>query len=661
MYNPINFCRMSQKLWGRTNMSRFRSWFANLTIRHKLMWGFGLMVFLIFIASLLNLWTQNNAHHTNREMIAAADQALLAEQLRSNAIAADRSIKEGVLGYLSRGVDSMIDPFNGADQFLQDSLNTLAEIRQNTADPAQHETLDVLEENLTSIQTGMVSIIVPQAEQRGNATTGQIGELVSELNDIQNVLDADTHPALVAEFEALKVALADFLPDPGTVTAAMTTINTKIANIKTLLADTNLPDSEQARLVDYFSTAELDIATFIASDLVMGLRIADSIEKVDATSLAVSEYVDFQTQAQATAQNKLDEQRERVQIVQFVITGLVIVLALGLSMIISLPIVQPLQALTTVTKQIAQGNYDRQTHITSRDEIGQLAQSIDAMVQVIKTRETDLREQTNQLRIATAQANEASRVKSEFLASVSHELRTPLNAIIGFSDLLILGVAGELNDKQRHQIDRLRQNGQRLLELVNDVLDLARIEAKRVEISAKPFQPRDLIESIQNQVAPLATKKALEFKNVIDPALPDTLIGDDKRISQVIINLLSNAFKFTEKGQVTLIAAPGKDNPATWSIAVQDTGMGIPPHALDLIFEEFRQVDGSPTRAYGGTGLGLAISRQLTRMMGGQIAVASQLGVGSTFTVTLPIDMSMTDQELAREETAAVRVPVEER
>jgi signal transduction histidine kinase len=323
---------------------------------------------------------------------------------------------------------------------------------------------------------------------------------------------------------------------------------------------------------------------------------------------------------------------------------------------VSKSITTPLQELVSVTKHLAgqrpasmpkngsKGTPESArdgrgfTHATvkSRDEVGQLAQSFNEMVSAIQKHEQELRDQAESLRVATAKAKEAARVKGEFLANMSHELRTPLNAIIGFSDMLLMGMGGELTEKQRHKVGRLRDNGTRLLNLVNDILDVTRIEAQRIELVPRPFSPREIAERLTNQMKVLAEQKGLEFRVGVDPELPQSLVGDQQRIEQVIVNLLSNAFKFTERGSVFLeIAADRAAH--TWSIAVMDSGIGIPPHAREIIFEEFRQLDGGTTRAYKGSGLGLAITRNLVRIMDGRIDVASELGKGSTFTVTLPL------------------------
>lgn len=325
----------------------------------------------------------------------------------------------------------------------------------------------------------------------------------------------------------------------------------------------------------------------------------------------------------------------------------------GASLIVSRAITRPLQAITNVAQRISEGDLSTRAVSTSQKEMNQLATTFNEMIDAIQKREADLRKQAEELRVAVARAKEAARLKGEFLATVSHELRTPLNAIIGFSDMLLAGMSGPLNEKQEHKITRLKENGARLLALINDLLDITRIEAGRLETVEKPYSPRAMTERVAAQMESLAEKNKLQFKLNISPDLPENLIGDEKRVEQVIVNLISNAVKFTPKGSVSLDVETDLDQ-KKWKIMVSDTGIGIPPHARDLIFEQFRQVDGSYTRTYRGSGLGLAISRDLVRMMNGQIGVESELDVGSTFTVTLPLNLP--DSESTPELEVAIHV-----
>ena len=235
---------------------------------------------------------------------------------------------------------------------------------------------------------------------------------------------------------------------------------------------------------------------------------------------------------------------------------------------------------------------------------------------------------------AQKQAEEANRLKSEFLATMSHELRTPLNSIIGYTDFLLMS-ANNLNDKQTDYLNRVVSNGERLLALINDVLDLSKIEAARVELLRKPFAPAELLEGVRVRTQGLADQKDVKFETFMDPSLPLRLEGDVQRLEQILTNLIGNAIRFTKEGSIKVAFA--RNGAERWRMEVTDTGIGIPAHALEYIFDEFRQVDGSPQREYGGTGLGLAIVRKLAQLMGGTIQVESEVGKGSKFTVQLPL------------------------
>jgi signal transduction histidine kinase/methyl-accepting chemotaxis protein len=234
------------------------------------------------------------------------------------------------------------------------------------------------------------------------------------------------------------------------------------------------------------------------------------------------------------------------------------------------------------------------------------------------------------------QLKDVDRLKSEFLTSMSHELRTPLNSIIGFADVLLQGIDGELNDLALNDIRLIYNSGQHLLALINDILDIAKIEAGRMELVHEAIHVEDIINDMLATSNSLIKDKPIAVAVNIAKNLPP-VYADKLRLSQILLNLFSNAVKFTAKGQITLTAAIEEAEPDKVSIAVIDTGIGIPADKLDAVFDRFRQADSSTTREYGGSGLGLAICKELVEMHGGQLKAESRVGVGSKFYFTVPI------------------------
>jgi two-component system sensor histidine kinase/response regulator len=237
-----------------------------------------------------------------------------------------------------------------------------------------------------------------------------------------------------------------------------------------------------------------------------------------------------------------------------------------------------------------------------------------------------------ELQEALEAAQAATRTKSLFLAMMSHELRTPLQAVLGYADLLLLGPEASLTPEQREDLSYIHSGASRMVELIEHLLDLSRMEAGRLELAAEPVDLAEIIEQVRQDVAPQAAAKALAVQIDAPASLPPAL-GDPDRLRQILLNLAGNAVKFTEQGTVCIRAREAGDG---ISLAVIDTGIGISPEALPYIFEEFRQVDGSLTRRYGGAGLGLAIARRLAEQMGGNLTVVSTPGSGSTFTLRMP-------------------------
>ena len=303
-----------------------------------------------------------------------------------------------------------------------------------------------------------------------------------------------------------------------------------------------------------------------------------------------------------------------------------------------------------VTRVFEDGDYSLRSDIVGQDELGVLAGRVNTMLDQIAQRDEILRahadtlataveERTSELTRANEQLKQANKTKSEFLANTSHEIRTPLNAILGMSELAL---DSGLTGKQREYVSVVKKSGKTLLNLINDILDLSKIEAGRIDIERVPFNLSDLLDDLADMFRSKSAEKELEFVFDVAPDVPRGLVGDPLRLRQILANLLSNSFKFTERGEVRLsirLEAPGPCGQEL-TFKVSDSGVGIPQNKLEMIFSPFTQADGSTTRLFGGTGLGLSICASLARMMGAEgIGVESLQGVGSTFTVTLPFEI----------------------
>ncbi|HEV8436797.1 MAG TPA: ATP-binding protein [Methylomirabilota bacterium] len=297
-----------------------------------------------------------------------------------------------------------------------------------------------------------------------------------------------------------------------------------------------------------------------------------------------------------------------------------IALALILGYAISWSVIGPVRQMDARLRDIASGDFSGQVQIANRDELGALAANLNRM--------------NRELGRLYQQLEAASRHKSEFLANMSHELRTPLNAIIGFSEVLHERMFGELNDKQAEYVQDIVASGRHLLSLINDILDLSKIEAGRMELDLGTFSLPVALDTALTLVRERATRHGITLTLTIDERLGDVL-ADERKVKQILLNLLSNAVKFTPDGGRIRLAAAVADGSV--EISVSDTGIGIAPEDQEAIFEEFRQVGGDYTRKREGTGLGLTLTKKFVEMHGGTIWVKSEPGQGSTFTFTFPL------------------------
>lgn len=318
-------------------------------------------------------------------------------------------------------------------------------------------------------------------------------------------------------------------------------------------------------------------------------------------------------------------------------------------------IVKPVLHLKDVSDQVARGNLELRADIRTGDEFEELSHTFNRMLRHLVTVQdelravnTDLDGKVDQLAQVNLRLYEMNKLKDDFLATMSHELRTPLNSILGFSD--ILARSENLSDKQKRFVRNIQTSGNALMVMINDLLDLAKIESGRVEIQVVECSLADLVERQIGLLNPLADKRNIDLSYEIDPAIPP-LVQDSVKIQQILNNLLSNAIKFTPEGGRVRVRARRVDD-VLFEFVVEDTGIGIPLNEQATIFEKFRQGHTVPgqsdamTREYGGTGLGLSIVKELSKLLGGEVSLVSEFGKGSTFSVRLP--MRLDEQPSAR-------------
>jgi signal transduction histidine kinase len=436
------------------------------------------------------------------------------------------------------------------------------------------------------------------------------------------------------------IAMALLLKDEDTI-ANFLRENNRFNNMLARLEEAASLEEEQ--MIQRIRTAQDEILTTVADianlirdgkvDEAMMLQLKNGYPQYQQIERLANQVVKSEEDKMDTLSKIVTAAHRRAMILVGGFVGTSILLALLLGFVISWSFILPVREAQGFLSQVAKGDFNTTIDVPNRDELGALATRMNQMSRELHRLYTDQRQAAQQLQTLNAELERASQAKSNFLASMSHELRTPLNAILGYTELILDEIYGEVPARIREVQERVQQSGRHLLGLINDVLDLSKIEAGSMQLSPTEYAARDIVDSVRSSLRSLAAEKELEFVAGAQADIP-VAFGDGRRIAQCLMNLAGNALKFTKRGRVEIwVERQGE----TLVYRVSDTGIGIPQHQLESIFAEFQQADSTITNEFGGTGLGLSITKKFIEMHGGRIWVESEVGKGSSFFFSIPL------------------------
>jgi signal transduction histidine kinase len=435
-------------------------------------------------------------------------------------------------------------------------------------------------------------------------------------------------------------AMALLLQDEATVEKILRE-NNRFNNTLGLIAEAAMPEEQDViqriRVAQGEAlTAVADIANLLRDGKVneaMTLQTSKGYPLYEQIAGLVDQIVIAEQSKMAGLRASVAAATRRTQIFMLIFVGSAILLALLLGFVISWSFILPVRKAHGFLTEVAKGNFQATINVSNRDEFGDLAERMNQMGRELHSLYENQRAAAQELQMLNARLTEASKAKSEFLANMSHELRTPMNAILGFIEMLLDDIYGEIPPHLREPLIDVQANGKHLLNLINDVLDLSKIEAGRMELVLGEYSVQDVVETVRTSLQSLALEKGLEFVAAAEDDIP-LAFGDGRRITQCLMNLVGNALKFCKRGRVAVwVERQGND----LLYHVSDTGIGIPKEELKNIFTEFQQVDTAITREFSGTGLGLNITKKFVEMHGGRIWAESELGKGSTFFFSIPL------------------------
>ena len=480
------------------------------------------------------------------------------------------------------------------------------------------------------IAVGVISLQILAAMGRQSRSLDEAHERVHWSQQIEHALALQMHYTAMALVVRDEAAIARVLRENNR-------FNDTLARIE------GAAPLDERTLIQQIRSAQDDAMGIVAdiANLIREGRLAEAMDALITREDPLYRKIDgLVHQVVALEQHRMTRLREGVAaanrrslLVMAGFAALAIVLALLFGFVISWSFISPVHEARGFLGQVAAGNFGVTVRVANRDEFGALAENMNRMSLELRRLDDQQRQAAAELRSLNERLAEASQAKSEFLASMSHELRTPLNAILGFTELILDDLYGAVPAALREPLADVQTNARHLLRLINDVLDLSKIEAGRMELAPTDYAVGDVLETVRSSLRSLAAEKGLDFVVAAPPELP-LAYGDGKRITQCLLNLAGNAIKFTRQGHVAIAAEVDGE---TLRYRVTDTGIGIAADQLDNIFAAFRQVDPTIANEYGGTGLGLSITSKFVELHGGRIWVESEPGKGSTFSFEVPL------------------------
>jgi signal transduction histidine kinase len=482
---------------------------------------------------------------------------------------------------------------------------------------------------LLFITTMVVSLVTIVSTTQQTQLLDEVHEQVSWAQQSEHALARQMHFTDLALLSQDEVAISKILRENNR-------FNDRLAKLEAAgIAEQGL--IEQIRMSqDEAMAVVADIANAIR-DGKLGAVTGELLHRQERLDDEISSRVGRLVEAQQNRMSRLRtsvaaaNRRSLILTSAFALTA--VALALFCGFVISWSFILPVRDAHGFLDQVAVGNFSGRISVLNRDEFGVLADRMNHMSGELQRFDREQRRATAELSRLNDQLAQTSKAKSEFLANMSHELRTPMNAMLGFTEMLLDGLYGDVPTELREPLTDIQVNGRHLLRLINDVLDLSKIEAGRMELALGEYSVREVVDIVQVSLRSLAAEKGLEFVTSVPDDLP-VAYGDNRRLTQCLMNLAGNAIKFTKQGNVEI----GVELVAGEIIyRVSDTGIGIPQDELENVFAEFRQVDATVTREFGGTGLGLSITKRFVEMHGGRIWVESEVGKGCTFFFAVPL------------------------